>query len=325
VNAGYPLNTPWDDMFYLPSPLNDSIFYLASNRGGGMGGLDIYTGRILPPPPPKPKVAISPPPLQPKHDTIIVRDTVVLVKEHKADLTALRTKHDTVFVRDTVVVMKAAPVVPLVAPKENDLYLTGKVTDSENGSAIMARVDVIDPVAGSVIATTASLDADGSYRVKLPGKKAFMVDIRANGYLSDIKKITIPVSYTGESFTLNETLSKAKVGKKVVMENIFFESGKSVLTASSNGELDKLVRVLGDNPGMKIEISGHTDNSGSAVVNAWLSTERAWAVVYYIVKKGIDRARLTYRGYGPDQPVADNSTEAGRSRNRRVEFKILEF
>jgi outer membrane protein OmpA-like peptidoglycan-associated protein len=290
-----------------------------------MGGLDIYSGRILPSPPPKTKVTVLAPPVQPKHDTIIVRDTVVLIKEHKADSTALRPKQDTVFVRDTVVVMKAAPVVPVVAPKENDLFLTGKVTDSENGSAIIARVDVIDPVAGSVIATTASSDADGSYSVKLPGRKAFIVDIRANGYLSDIKKITIPESYSGKSFPLNEMLSKAKVGKKIVMKNVFFESGKSILTASSFGELDKLVNILEDNPGMRIEISGHTDNSGSAVVNARLSTERARAVVDYIVKKGIDRARLTYIGYGPDQPVADNSTEAGRSRNRRVEFKILEF
>lgn len=316
VNAGYPLNTPWDELFYVPSPVKDSLFYFASNRSGGMGGLDIYTGRILPPPP-KLQVTVPTPVIQPKHDTIVVRDTVVLVKVHK-DSTAIQPKHDTVFVRDTVVVMKPTPVIP-------DLYLTGKVTDSENGSAIIARIDVIDPSVGSVVATTASSDADGSYRVKLPGKKTFMVDIRATGYLSDIKKINIPESYSGESFTLNETLSKVKVGKKVVMKNIFFESGKTILTTSSYVELDKLVKILEDNPGMKIEISGHTDNSGSAIINARLSTERARAVVDYIVSKGIDRARLSYVGYGPDQPVADNSTEAGRSKNRRVEFKIIEF
>ncbi len=325
VNAGYPINTAWDDMFYVPSPVKDSIFYFASNRGGGMGGLDIYTGRILPPPPPKPKLTILPPPVLPKHDTVVVRDTVVLVKEHKADSTALKQKHDTIFVRDTVVIMKTAPAVPVVTQKEKELYLVGKVTDSENGQAIIARIDVIDPGAGSVVATTASSDADGYYKVKLPGKKAYMIDVRANGFLSDIKKISVPESFGEESFTLDEKLSKVKVGKKVVMKNIFFETGKSVLTFSSFDELDKLVKILGDNPGMKIEISGHTDNAGSAVVNAKLSTERARAVVDYIVKKGIDRERLSYVGYGADQPVADNSTEAGRSKNRRVEFKILEF
>jgi outer membrane protein OmpA-like peptidoglycan-associated protein len=240
----------------------------------------------------------------------------------KQNLPVQKAEHDTVVVRDTVVVMKE---VQAVVPKEKDLFLTGKITDSDNGSAIIARIDVIDPDAGGVIATTASSDGDGSYSVKLTGKKSYTIDIRATGYLSDIKKITIPGTFTDEYLTLNEKLSRAKVGKKVVMKNIFFELGKSVLTTSSFDELDRLVKVLEDNPGMKIEISGHTDNSGSQIVNAKLSTERARAVVDYIVKKGIDRARLSYVGYGADQPVADNSTAAGRSKNRRVEFKILEF
>jgi outer membrane protein OmpA-like peptidoglycan-associated protein len=76
---------------------------------------------------------------------------------------------------------------------------------------------------------------------------------------------------------------------------------------------------------MKIEISGHTDITGSPEINNRLSAERARAVVVYLTGKGIDRTRLTYKGYGSDQPVADNKTEAGRSKNRRVEFKILEF
>ncbi|MGD0581338.1 MAG: OmpA family protein [Bacteroidales bacterium] len=320
VNAGYPLNTQWDDMFYVPSPVKDSIFYFASNREGGMGGLDIYIGRILPAPP-VPKIVANVPrtDVTPKHDTILIHDTVQVVKQN---LPVQKAEHDTVVVRDTVVVMKE---VQAVVPKEKDLFLTGKITDSDNGSAIIARIDVIDPDAGGVIATTASSDGDGSYSVKLTGKKSYTIDIRATGYLSDIKKITIPGTFTDEYLTLNEKLSRAKVGKKVVMKNIFFELGKSVLTTSSFDELDRLVKVLEDNPGMKIEISGHTDNSGSQIVNAKLSTERARAVVDYIVKKGIDRARLSYVGYGADQPVADNSTAAGRSKNRRVEFKILEF
>jgi outer membrane protein OmpA-like peptidoglycan-associated protein len=74
---------------------------------------------------------------------------------------------------------------------------------------------------------------------------------------------------------------------------------------------------------MKIEISGHTDNTGNPVVNAKLSTERAKAVVDYLVKKGITKDRLTYLGFGSDQPIADNATAAGRAKNRRVEFKIV--
>jgi outer membrane protein OmpA-like peptidoglycan-associated protein len=140
-----------------------------------------------------------------------------------------------------------------------------------------------------------------------------------------MKRITIPESYSEEFYTLNAPLNKVKVGKKVVLNNILFQIGKSVLTTGSYSELNRLVLILQDNPQMKIEISGHTDNTGSPVLNAKLSTDRARAVVEYLVQKSIDRTRLAYRGYGSDQPIADNTTEVGRSKNRRVEFKILEF
>ena len=76
---------------------------------------------------------------------------------------------------------------------------------------------------------------------------------------------------------------------------------------------------------MKIEISGHTDNTGSAPINTKLSEARAKVVVDYLVQKGIDRSRMNFKGYGSLQPVAENTTVAGRAKNRRVEFKILEF
>jgi outer membrane protein OmpA-like peptidoglycan-associated protein len=76
---------------------------------------------------------------------------------------------------------------------------------------------------------------------------------------------------------------------------------------------------------MKIEVSGHTDKTGSEPVNFKLSESRAKAVVMYLIQKGIDRSRLEYRGYGSLQAIADNATATGRKKNRRVEFKILEF
>jgi outer membrane protein OmpA-like peptidoglycan-associated protein len=299
VNAGYPINTPWDELFYFPASDNDSSFFFVSDRSGGFGGLDIYKGRFLPPPPP-PKPVEIPVPVVPAK-----RDTVVVVK------------------RDTVVIIKEQPkVVQPEAPKELILFLLGRVTDSETKEPVLARIEVFDMSTDQVIITTASSDVDGSYKVKLPAKKSYMVNLRATGFLSDMKRVIIPDSYTEELFTLDIPLIKVKVGKKFVLENILFESGKAVLVASSYSALDKILKALQDNPELKIEISGYTDNTGSAVINAKLSEDRARAVVVYLARKGIDIARLSFHGYGSEQPIADNATAEGRAKNRRVELKI---
>jgi len=115
------------------------------------------------------------------------------------------------------------------------------------------------------------------------------------------------------------------VGKKVVLNNILFQTGKAILTSGSYAELDRLVWILKDNPFMRIEISGHTDITGSLALNSKLSEDRAKAVVEYLIQKGVDQGRLEFKGFGPQQPIADNTTSAGRASNRRVEFKILEF
>ena len=286
-NYGYPVNTPWDEVCFYPSPVDDSSFYFVSNRSGGFGGSDIYQGKIMPAKP----VYVVPPP----------------------------AKHDTVIIRDTVVVVKPAPQV--VHP----VYLAGKVKDSESGLPVMAKIDVKDISTGEILETTASSDADGSYRVKLPAKKSYMVDLRATGFLSDMKRIDVPENWSKDVYNLNVELIKVKVGKKVVLKNILFESGKSVLTAGSYTELDHLLTIMNENAQMKIEISGHTDKTGSEPLNSKLSEARAKAVVDYLVKKGINRTRMEFKGFGSQQPISDNSTPAGRAKNRRVEFKILEF
>ena len=287
-NIGYPINTPWDEFFYYPSPVEDSSFYFVSNRSGGYGGSDIYKGKILPPK----RVIVPPPP--PKHDTIIIRDTIIVAKQ-------------------------------VVPQQEQPVYLVGKVKDSESGEPVLAKIDLKDLSTGEVIGTTASSDEDGSYKVKLPAKKSYMIDLHATGYLSDVKRIDVPDNWSKEIYNLNVDLIKVKVGKKVVLNNILFETGKSVLTSGSYKELERLLNIMKENAQMKIEISGHTDKTGSEPLNFKLSGARAKAVVDYLIQNGIDPSRMESRGYGSLQPISDNATAAGRAKNRRVEFKILEF
>jgi outer membrane protein OmpA-like peptidoglycan-associated protein len=309
VNYGYPVNTPWDELFYFPERGNDSSFYFTSNNSESIGGLDIFQGRILPPE----KVILPPPP--PRRETLVIRDTVVVIRE------VIQAPPPPV----PVVQPEPQPVAVPETPKELVLYLIGKIKDSETGDPVLSKIDIVDPETNLVVATTASSDIDGTYRVRLPAKKSYMADLRATGFLADMKRINIPGTYKEEVYNLDVSLIRIKVGKKVVLNNILFETGKSVLTASSYTELGRLMNIMQDDPKMKIEISGHTDNTGSQPLNFKLSEARAKAVVDFLIQKGIDATRMEFKGFGSLQPIADNATAAGRTKNRRVEFKILEF
>lgn len=111
-----------------------------------------------------------------------------------------------------------------------------------------------------------------------------------------------------------------KVGKSIVLEGVTFRTGSAELLPDAVAKLEEVVRTLQQNPEIEVEISGHTDNTGSRQNNIDLSLARADAVKTYLVGRGIDAFRLRVKGYGPDRPVAPNSTAEGRMKNRRIEF-----
>lgn len=111
-----------------------------------------------------------------------------------------------------------------------------------------------------------------------------------------------------------------QAGQPLVLEGVNFETGKAVLLPASTAVLDRVAESLANNPDVTVEVGGHTDNTGSRATNTRLSAARANAVRDYLIGKGIDGARLTAKGYGPDQPVQENTTVAGRAANRRVEL-----
>ncbi len=115
------------------------------------------------------------------------------------------------------------------------------------------------------------------------------------------------------------------VGSTVVLDDIFFDFDKSILLPQSYVALLKLRNLLNENPNMKILLAGHTDNKGKDKYNEKLSEARAKAVYDYLVERGIDKKRLKYAGFGAKHPIADNKTEEGRAKNRRVEFTITDI
>jgi outer membrane protein OmpA-like peptidoglycan-associated protein len=118
-------------------------------------------------------------------------------------------------------------------------------------------------------------------------------------------------------------LQPIEIGNKVVLNNIFFDTNKFDLKPESIAELQKLVEFLTVNPTVHIEISGHTDNVGNDQLNQTLSENRAKAVYEYLIASQVTPARLVFKGYGKTQPIAPNTSEEGRKKNRRTEFMII--
>jgi OOP family OmpA-OmpF porin len=114
-------------------------------------------------------------------------------------------------------------------------------------------------------------------------------------------------------------------GKKtLVLEGVTFATNSSQLTGESNAVLDRVAAALKANPDVRVEVGGHTDNTGTNAINRRLSKDRAKAVADYLVRKGIAASRLESEGYGSKEPIADNGTADGRAKNRRVELKKLD-
>ncbi len=113
------------------------------------------------------------------------------------------------------------------------------------------------------------------------------------------------------------------VGANIVLNNMYFEFRSFKLLRESKYELNRIIQLMKENPTMKVEISGHTDNIGSETANNKLSMQRAKTVVDYLINKGIGKNRLVSKGYGKKKPIATNKSDEGRKENRRVEIEVL--
>ncbi len=212
---------------------------------------------------------------------------------------------------------------PKEARPESVTYLKGKVYDKATKEVLAAKFELIDLATGKVVVRSFSDETTGDYLVCLPPNKDYALNVSHDGYLFYSENFTLTETTNEQPFQKNVPMNKIEVGKSVVLKNVFFETAKFDLKPKSKIELDKLIRFLQKNSTVKIELGGHTDNVGGKKANLTLSQNRAKAVYNYLVEHGIDKARLTTKGYGDTQPVAKNDNEKGRAANRRTEFKVI--
>ncbi len=204
-------------------------------------------------------------------------------------------------------------------------FVEGSVIDAKTGTPLKSHFELVNLQTRQIVQTGNTIDDYYNILLFLPKGNDYALNVASDGYL--MKSVNFSLKNIPDSVTkkyLEIPLDKILTGKTVVLENIFFETDKYDLKPESYYELDKLLKFLDENPTLKVEIGGHTDNVGSSEHNAILSKKRALTIVKYLSDNGISISRLTAEGYGDSKPCADNSTEQGRAKNRRTEFKIIE-
>lgn len=167
-------------------------------------------------------------------------------------------------------------------------------------------------------------NAAGKLQLKLPQGDNYIVSLKALSDTTKYAMVSVPTLAQDEYFTDPYTVTiKFQLARSYTLDNVHFDVDKATLRPDSYEQLADLFEYLQRHPEIKVEIAGHTDNTGTDAHNLKLSQDRANTIRNYLLKKGIKPTQVTAKGYGATDPVADNSTEEGKQLNRRTEVRIL--
>ncbi len=321
VNLGPNINTAKDEQSPFIHPDNETL-YFSSNGHVGMGNADLYVVR-------KDTTGKWGKPENfgyPINTSGTENGLMVNAKGNKAYYSSYNEGNGLdIYTFD----------LPLAAQPNYVTYVKGKIIDDVTRKTLTATIELIDLETGKVLQETTSDPVTGEFLVTLPAGKEYMYNVSKTDYFFFSENFSLTKRDNDKPYLLNIALKPMKteqkdekpawnIGQTIVLKNVFFETDSYELKTTSFTELDRLVKLLQDYPTLKVEISGHTDNTGSKEHNQRLSTNRAKAVYDYVLGKSIPTKQLTYKGYGDTKPIADNATEIGRAANRRTEFTVLD-
>jgi outer membrane protein OmpA-like peptidoglycan-associated protein len=311
-NLGPKINTKSDEM----SPFihfDCRTLYFSSNGWPGMGGYDLYMSRML-------EDSTWTDPVNLGYPINTFNDETGLVIESngtKAYFSSSQNngKGKDIFSFDLPESLRPEPV----------SYLKGKVYDKETGKILTANYELINLTLAKTIINSRT-DEIGNFLVCLPLGYNYGLNVNRDGYLFYSENFRFDTTRSNmDPYLKRIPLSPIKVGEKLMLYNVFYETDSWNLKQESLIELKKLYNLLADNKDVVVEIGGYTDSTGSSDHNLILSENRAKSVVNYLLAQGISQIRMKYKGYGATLPVGDNKTAEGRQLNRRTEVKILEI
>lgn len=201
------------------------------------------------------------------------------------------------------------------------ITVAGVVTDrNDPGTTINAEIRITDTANGSTLAIQSNHE-DGRYHVVLNKKKVYDVSVSKKGYVPYVTRFDLGKVNKYDAIIRDIELTPIEQGTSIRMKNLYFKlDSDNIFDFEKSGpELERLTGLMQQNPGMKIEIGGHTDSSGTEAHNETLSEKRAQAVCGYLVGRGIGKDRLVVKGYGYAKPLSPVESE----KNRRVEITVL--
>jgi outer membrane protein OmpA-like peptidoglycan-associated protein len=318
-NLGPTINTEGhDDAPFID--YDDKTLYFSSEAHKGMGGYDIFKSVV------DAKGAWSEPenmgyPINTPDNDIFYVHTKDGKRGYYSSVREDALGYEDIYII-TIPEKKAEPAAE--APKKKiPLKYMVRVIDSGTKKNMTAKIKLQGATDNVIVASNSPIA--GVYEFKISDAKDYQLSVESEGFMFVNETVTLEGSAEQSKVVMKTIeLKKLEVGLVSVLRNIYFDFNKATFKQDSYNELNKLERMLQQNAGMNVEISGHTDNIGTKNFNKFLSQKRAEAVKDYLTKKGIDSRRITAIGYGSAKPLASNDDEEdGRELNRRVEFKVL--
>jgi len=203
------------------------------------------------------------------------------------------------------------------------VLVRGKVTDKETNLPLGTDIQYVSLTTGEEIGTANSDPVTGNYSIVLPSGDLYGISAGKENYLPVSDNLDLKELKSYKEIRKDLELSPLKEGASMVLNNLYFDTGKFNLREESYVELKQMKRVMDQFPNLKAEIGGHTDNVGNEAGNKSLSENRAKAVQSYLISLGIKKDRLQIKGFGETTPLVPNDTENNRQINRRVEFSII--
>jgi outer membrane protein OmpA-like peptidoglycan-associated protein/tetratricopeptide (TPR) repeat protein len=312
VNAGDSINTPGDEQSPFIHQDNQTL-YFCSTGWPGLGRYDIYLSKK------KDDQTWSEPvnlgyPINTYHNE---EGLIVNASGNKAYFSSDRVSGQGRDIFEFDLYEKIRPV--------KVSYMKGKVYDAETWQRLQARFELIDLNTGETVMISNSEAGTGEFLVCIPADTDYALNVSKKGYLFYSDHFSVEKVYErNEPYLKDVPLQPIKIGQHIILRNVFFAYNSYELQERSEIELNRVLELMNENPSLVVEISGHTDNTGTPEYNQGLSERRAGSVKNYLIENGISSIRMTAVGYGLTKPIASNETEEGRAENRRTELKILE-